>query len=186
MEKPIVIVLNGVGSVGKTSTSKALQAVAERPLLHLSMDAFLDMLPIGLVGHPEGYVFETTDDDGKPSVSISSGPVVTRLLQGMRHAVAAMAAQGNSIIVDDVMFSAADAEDYRSLLDAHCDVRLVGLSAPLEVLEQRERDRGDRLIGLARWQYGRVHQGIKYDLTIDTSQATPEDVAETIRQAFNL
>ncbi|MFZ0017309.1 MAG: hypothetical protein WAL10_08230 [Acetobacteraceae bacterium] len=47
---------------------------------------------------------------------------------------------------------------------AQHEVHFVGLFAPLDVLEARERQRGDRLIGLARWQYHRVHSGIAYDL----------------------
>ena len=42
------------------------------------------------------------------------------------------------------------------------------------------------MIGLARWQHGRVHKGMKYDLEIDTSTATPEACAERIKAAFGL
>lgn len=186
MTRPIVIVLNGVGSAGKSSAAKALQGLARAPLLHVSMDTFLEMLPARMFGHPDGYIFETLIEDGKPSVAIHSGPVLAKLLSGMRHAVAAMAAQGLNIVVDDVMFAGGEADEYRRLLAADCEVRLVGLFAPLEVLEQRERDRGDRAIGLARWQYGRVHEGIDYDLRIETAPLTSEEVARTIQEAFGL
>jgi chloramphenicol 3-O phosphotransferase len=180
--KPVVIVLNGVGSAGKSSTAKALQRIARVPLLHVSMDAFLEMLPARMFGHPDGYIFETTtDDEGKPH----SGPVLARLMSGMRAAIAAMAEQGNNIVVDDVMFGGDEAEEYRRLLAAF-DFHLVGLFAPLEVLEQREKARGDRDLGLARWQYDRVHQRVRYDLEIDTSRLTPAEAAETIRAAFDL
>jgi chloramphenicol 3-O phosphotransferase len=62
----------------------------------------------------------------------------------------------------------------------------VGVFAPLDVLETRERERGDRLIGLARWQYDRVHKGMRYDLEIDASRATPMACAERIKQRFGL
>jgi chloramphenicol 3-O phosphotransferase len=81
----------------------------------------------------------------------------------MRHAIAAMAHDGNDLIVDDVMLGRDAAQQYRELLAQH-EVHFVGLFAPLDVLEARERQRGDRLIGLARWQYHRVHSGIAYDL----------------------
>jgi chloramphenicol 3-O phosphotransferase len=185
LERPKVIVLNGVGSVGKTSVSKALQRIAHEPFLHLAMDIFLEMLPPDMFGHPEGYIFETVDDGGKPSVVIHSGPVLARLMSGMRHAVAAMAEQGNNLVVDDVMFNGDEVDEYRRLLDRF-DTCIVGLFAPLEILEQRERDRGDRDIGLARWQYERVHRGVRYDLEIDTTLLTPADVARTICEAFHL
>jgi len=186
MPRPTVILLNGVGSVGKSSTAKALQAMAVEPMLHVAMDSFLDMLPARMFGHPDGYIFETQISDGHPSVVIHSGPVMERLLEGMRHAVAALARQGNSLIVDDVMFSGGEAEAYRQLVAPHADLHLIGLHAPLEVLEQRERDRGDREIGLARWQVDRVHQGIVYDLELDTGLLTPDEVAAKICRAFGI
>jgi chloramphenicol 3-O phosphotransferase len=106
-------------------------------------------------------------------------------MSGMRRAVAAMAEQGNCLVVDDVMLGGGEAEDYRRLLSGF-DVHFVGLFAPLDVLEQRERDRGDRVLGLARWQYERAHQGMAYDLEIDTTRLSPSEAAETIRQAFDL
>ena len=183
--RPQVIILNGIGSVGKSATAKALQAIASRPFLHVSMDAFLDMLPEQMFGDPDGLVFEPGQSDGKPVIAIRSGPVLQRAMRGMRHAIAAMAAQGNNLIVDEVMIGAAAAQEYRDLLLA-VDLRVVGLFAPLEVLEARERARGDREIGLARWQYGRVHRGITYDLQVDTSVAAPAECARLIRGAFGL
>jgi chloramphenicol 3-O phosphotransferase len=40
-----IIILNGVGSAGKSSIARALQDIAMQPYLHVPMDAFLDMLP---------------------------------------------------------------------------------------------------------------------------------------------
>lgn len=185
MAKPFVIILNGVGSVGKSSAAKALQEVARQPLLHVSMDAFLEMLPPRMVGHPDGFVFETIDDGGKPSVVIHSGPVLARLMSGMRRAVAAMVDEGNSLVVDEVMLGGGEADDYRRLLGG-CDLYFVGLFAPLAVLEARERQRGDRAPGLARWQYDRVHRGVGYDLEIDTTDISPAEAARTICAAFDL
>jgi chloramphenicol 3-O-phosphotransferase len=98
-----IIILNGVGSVGKSSTAKALQEIAETPFLHVSMDAFLDMLPASMFGHRDGLVFEALEEDGRPSVAIHTGPVMDRAMRGMRRAIAAMAEAGNNLIVDDVM-----------------------------------------------------------------------------------
>jgi len=179
-----VIILNGVGSPGKGSIARALQSIASIPLLHVEMDAFLGMLPEAMIGHPDGIVFETTAQAGKPAVIIRTGPVAQRAFRGMRHAVAALAAQGNSLIVDEVMLGEQMAE-YAALL-AGVDLRVVGVFAPLEVLEERERARGDRLPGLARWQFDRVHAGMRYDLEIDTSAASPLACAVKIKEAFAL
>lgn len=181
-----VIILNGVGSVGKSSTARALQEIAAKPFLHVSMDAFVEMLPLGMLGHPDGLTFETTvQESGKPCVAIRSGPVMARALRGMRHAIAAMAAQGNDLIVDDVILEADGLRDYATLL-SRFDFRTVGLFAPLDVLEARERMRGDREVGLARWQFSRVHRGATYDLEIETANATPLENACRICAAFGL
>jgi chloramphenicol 3-O phosphotransferase len=76
-------------------------------------------------------------------------------------------------------------QEYRDLL-ASFDLRFVGLFAPLDVLEARERQCGDRLIGLARWQFDRVHDGLSYDLEIDMTISSPMDCAHRIKAAFNL
>ena len=192
MKSPITIVLlNGVGSVGKSSIAKALQKITTEPFLHLEMDAFLKMLPDTYQDHPDGLNFETTIEGDKPSVFVRTGAVAERALSGMRHAIAAMASAGNNLIVDEVIFGNVTTEygnvlsEYRMLL-APYQLYLVGVHAPLEILEDRERRRGDRLIGLARWQYGRVHKGMVYDLDIDTELATAAECALTIKDRFGL
>lgn len=179
-----VILLNGVGSAGKSSIAKALQAITAEPFLHVAMDTFLEMMPSRYWDHPDGIVFETVQENGKPSVVIRCGPVADRIMRGMRRSIAAMARAGNNLIVDDVLIE-DEMADYRALL-ADLDLRTIGVFAPLEVLEARERDRGDRQIGLARWQFDRVHRGNRYDLEIDTSETTPADCAATIKRAFGL
>lgn len=179
-----VIILNGVGSVGKSATARALQALTREPFLHVAMDAFIDMLPPRLVGEPDGLLFEPMIEQGLPSVTIKTGVAFERVMTGMRFAIAAMASQGNNLIVDDVMLGGESLE-YSQLL-AEFSPKFVGLFAPLDVLEQRERDRGDRMPGLARWQYARVHQDIVYDVKIDTSAATPIQCAQVIRDTFDL
>lgn len=182
--KPRVVLLNGVGSAGKSSIAKALQAIASAPFLHVQMDAFIGMLPEAYLNHPDGLTFTTVEQDGKPSVVIDSGPVTRRVFKGMRRAIAAMAAEGNNLIVDEVLIGDGMAEYERLLADA--ELIKVGVFAPLDVLEARERQRGDRLIGLARWQVDRVHRGVVYDLEIDSTAATPAECAALIKDRFSL
>lgn len=179
-----IILLNGAGSAGKSSIARALQALAEVPLLHVQMDTFLDMMPEPLQTHADGISYEEGETDGRPSVAVKVGPVGARVLHGMRHAIAAMAGQGNNLIVDDVLCD-GEIRDYRQLLSSH-DLRVVGVFAPLHVLEQREVERGDRLIGLARWQFDRVHRGIDYDLTVDSGVLSPLECARRIKEKFGL
>ena len=102
-----VVLLNGVGSVGKTSTAKALQRIAARPMLHVSMDVFLEMLPPGAFGNPDYYRFETSMQDGAPITAVHSGPMMQRLTHGMRRAVTGPWRLGPGVVVGSVFPGAA-------------------------------------------------------------------------------
>ncbi|WP_456238127.1 phosphotransferase-like protein [Mesorhizobium neociceri] len=134
-----IVLLNGVGSAGKSSIARALQTITAAPFLHVQMDVFIDMMPEAFQNHADRFSFETVLEDGKPSVVIRSGPVGARTMRGMRHAIAAMAGQGNNLIVDDVLCNGGISE-YLQLLSGF-DLHLVGVIAPLDVLEAREAAR---------------------------------------------
>ena len=96
----------------------------------------------------------------------------------MRGLVANLAASGMNVIVDD--FCTADViSDYRRLM-SDAQLFFVKVEAPLAVIEQRERERGDRLIGLARDQTGFLHTGIDYNMTVDTTTDTAAGLAKDI------
>jgi chloramphenicol 3-O phosphotransferase len=179
-----VVLLNGPGSAGKTSIARALQAITATPFLTVAMDGFLEMLPPGLWDHPDGWRLVRHEEDGQPSIELAEGPAGRRLMLGMRRAVAALALAGNDLILDEILLDDA-AADYRALL-AGCRVHWVKVDAPLAVIEQRERRRGDRDLGLARWQQPRVHRDVAYDLEIDSDRLSPEAAALAIKQRFGL
>lgn len=180
-----IIVLNGTSSAGKTALARAVQALASRPFLHVQMDAFLDMQPSRLNNHPDGFVFRPVEGAALPEVSIETGPYGARLMDGLRRSVAALADAGLDVIVDDVWLGSGEQQAYAELLRSH-DTRFVGVHASLEACEAREKLRGDRGVGQARWQFARVHQGARYDLEVDTSDSAPEDVAQIMIEAFGL
>lgn len=180
-----IIILNGAGSAGKSSIARALQGITREPFMTIAMDTFLDMLPPSIWDHPDGILFETLAGDPEPVIAVRTGQMAEQALRGMRRAIAALAAESNNLIVDDVILDPATLADYRAVLEGF-DVSFVGIFAPLAVLEERERQRQDRMIGLARWQYERVHAGMTYDLAIDTSEATPVACAAKIKAALGL
>ncbi|MDQ0771760.1 hypothetical protein QF026_000226 [Streptomyces aurantiacus] len=55
------------------------------------------------------------------------------------------------------------------------DVVLVGVHCPLQELERREQERGDRPPGLAARRITQVHAHSLYDIECDTSTAGPAD-----------
>ena len=60
----------------------------------------------------------------------------------------------------------------------------MGLKPPLAVLEQREIERGFRVIGQTKGHCELVHKGIDYDLELDTSILNPKKCVETILAAL--
>jgi chloramphenicol 3-O phosphotransferase len=185
MAAPQIIILNGTSSAGKSSTARALQKMADGFFLHIAFDAFLEMLPHKLWNHPDGISFEQAGGKDGPLATVHLGSKVLDALAGMRSAVGALARQDNQLIVDDLMLSPGDQQDYVRFLEG-LDYRFVGLHAPLSVLEEREKCRGDRVPGLARWQLGRVHKGVAYDLEIDTSLHSADECAQMIAATFGL
>lgn len=120
-----------------------------------------------------------TTPEGEPIIRVSTGPVFKRLMLGMYDAIAALAAHGNNLIVDEVMFRSDAFSMYKKLLESY-NIYFIGVHAPLDVVVKREIERGDREIGLARWLYDKVHKGKTYDFEVDTSLVAPEECAAQI------
>lgn len=173
-----VVLLNGPGSAGKSTTARALQALLPRPFLHVAMDSFLEMLPLALQDHPDGVAYKV----GPGRTAVAVGPVGARVIDGMRAAVEALAGAGNDLIVDDVL-PAEGLADYRHRLAGH-RLFIVGLTAPLAELESREAARGDRLPGLARDQVEWVATAEGCDLTVDSAAEAPAALAARIAAAM--
>ena len=125
---------------------------------------------------PMRWVFPARAGD---PVRIEFGESGHRLIRGMHRALAALALARNDVIVEHVLLYE---EWKRDLIEAlrGVPVRLVGVDCPIEVLEERERRRGDAVVGQARAHYEAVHTNLDYDIRIDTSEAKPRAAAETI------
>jgi len=92
-------------------------------------------------------------------------------------------ASRNYLLVDDVFIEPAWLDGWRSEL-TEIELLLVGVMAPLHVLEEREAARGNRIAGEARAQVDLIHRGVEYDLTVDTSLQSPEECARSILAAL--
>lgn len=177
-----VIILNGVSSSGKTTLAKAIQKYGQDIWLHVAMDTFMAMLPDGKEFEREWFPMTEVERDGEKLPQIGNGPSGENLLTQMRQLVERMAEVGFNVIVDEVADGLAIA-DYRRRLGTSCLV--VKVDAPLSELERRERERGDRLIGLAREQSPRIHAGIEYDLEVDTHSETPDALARRVLESIS-
>ncbi len=57
----------------------------------------------------------------------------------------------------------------------------VGVHCSLAELERRERERGDRMVGLAHEQFHTIHQHAIYDIEVDTSVTGLLECVEQIK-----
>lgn len=172
MNAGTIIILNGASSSGKTTTLKALQALFEEPYLDAGLDRFLWMLP--------GRYLERPLWDDVLGLATEAGQTGHRLLLGMHRAIAELAKSGNNVIADHVLVEPSWVADCASVL-ADLPAWSIGVRCPLDVLESRERERGDRTLGQARAQAEIVHRYCRYDFEIDTSLLTPAECAAQIR-----
>lgn len=182
-----IILLNGTSSAGKTTLAKALQTVVPDPYLHVGIDTMVFALPKRYLHPPLWYdVFHYTwTQPGNPdTLIIEAGPLGHHLMAGLHHAVAALAQAGNNVIVDHVLLDPRWVEECACLF-RNLPACFVGVYCPLDVVEQRERERQDRTLGQARAQFDKVHAHGVYDVTVDTSQASPEACARYIVEQFD-
>ena len=99
----------------------------------------------------------------------------------LRSTLARLVGSQFEIIVDLVL---QDESELQACLDVFSGrpMYLVGVRAPLDILEERERRRGDRGSGMAREQINHPAFGRAYDVIIDTSMCTPVEGAAVIRR----
>jgi len=167
-----ILILNGASSSGKTSLLRALQGLLEEPFLDAGIDKFIWMLPKRYLDRPLW--------DEVLGLNVRAGPAGHRLFSGMHHAIAALSRAGNHVLADHVLVEPRWVGECAALF-APLPAYLIGLRCPLDVLEQREKQRKDRTWGQAREQFDVVHVHVVYDLEVDTSLHSPEECAEQVR-----
>ena len=184
-----IIILNGPSAAGKTTLQKEIQKSFDELYLTVGIDGFFDaILPHDF---PEGQsivggefvrgITTSIDGAGHPIIQLNVGPLGRRVVAGMHHAIAAYAAAGNNLVVDYILYQP---DWLPELIDALKNFRVyfIGVTIPLEVLEERERARGTSPVGHARSHYDAVHAHGIYDLEVDTSKASAQEAAQIIKQ----
>ncbi len=193
MRWPDVFLVNGPSSAGKSTLCRALQAAIAEPYLVVGFDDFIFMsAPRYYRGADTarqgtfdaftalGAELVTTSAPGEPpSVTARFGPVFRRLLASMAPAVRTLVDSGNPVIFDHVLHDEAMHESCRTAF-AGLDVLSIGVTCPIDILEARERARGDRVIGRARGLAEVVHGFMSYDVAVDTGALSPQACVDAI------
>lgn len=154
--RPLVLVLTGPSSAGKSSLARALQTRLPVPAIWLEADRIFPTLP---TEHPHWQ-----------------SPGIRRaVVLAFHESIAQWAECGFNLIVDGSL----PYEDIQ--LRAEClqllssfDLRIIGVTSDDASLTAREQTRPDRRVsGWAVRQSADIHEGMRHAAWIDTSAMTP-------------
>lgn len=186
---PFAIYLNGTSSAGKTTITRALQNFYDMPLLATGIDLLIrQMLPEKLflndASEKDFYWVQEVDSSGIEVPRLYYGERAQKTYLGLVAATVGILYSGNSVVIDDVANPGKWQVDiWRDALKEFPAV-FVGVHCPLEIIEKREKDRGDRPLLSARGQYEIVHKDIEYDLEVNTHTETTQAIVEKIAAAM--
>src|SRR3989339_1256171 len=191
-----IILLNGPSASGKSSIQNDIQKQFDELYLKVGIDTFFD----SLLPTPDLSLFEEIcffaqytkgnelirsvelkkDGNGNAIVPLTIGPAGDQIISGMHSAIASYASKNNNLVVDYILYKPEWISDLINSLKNE-KVYLIGIKAPLEVLEEREKKRATSPIGHARSHFETVHHGMIYDLELDVSLLSPSESAMQIK-----
>lgn len=180
-----VILLNGPSSSGKSTLAQALQEKLETPFLHIGIDKIIEMMPWHLNNWEGGksemgfWWKESRDQENHKIYEIQMGPYAKKIRDVYKEVVKTLANNALNIIVDEVAFGNVEMQVWREKLKDF-NTYYIGINSELHTLEEREKVRGDRILGSARHQFYTVHEDIQYDLIINTDKESLEDSIDKI------
>ena len=161
MKKGNIILLNGVSSSGKTTLARHL--LKRLPdYFHYSIDDF-------------DLVIERMEERDNNRLI----PVETEYF--FHRTIAMFSDKGVNLIVDYVIHDKYTRVDCKETLSGY-PILFVGVHCPAAELERREKERGDRRIGLSKSQLDFVHKEEVYDIEVDTFANGLENCLERIVQ----
>jgi chloramphenicol 3-O phosphotransferase len=168
-----MVILNGASSSGKSGIVRCLQAVLPDPWLAFGCDSFVQAMPAKLQTSGEGIAVA-------PDGEVSIGADFRLLEAAWMDGIVAMARAGAGVIIDDVFLGGAASQQRWQRALGPLAVLWVGVRCDIAVAAGREVARGDRVPGMAASQAELVHQGVSYDLEVDTTHTESLECAQII------
>ena len=126
-----IILINGTGSAGKTTLSKALRCKLDPQFHYYSSD-------------------QLANGGFRPLEARVRLENRALFFEGFHQSIAAFAGAGLDLVVEHIVEEQSWADALVELLSPF-DLFWVGVHAPIDELERREQMRGDRQIGEARF-----------------------------------
>jgi len=168
-----VIILNGGSSSGKSGIVRCLQAILPDPWLAFGCDSFVEAMPARMQASDQGIVFAA---NGQVSVGEDFRALEAAWIDG----IAAMARAGARIIIDEVFLGGMESQQRWQKALGELTTLWVGVRCDAAIAVGREVARGDRARGMAAAQADLVHEGVSYDLEVDTTHTESLACAQAI------
>jgi len=162
-----IILLNGASSSGKTTIALELQKLLPEPFLHFSFDHLRDgnILPMPRIQSGE---FEWLE-------------MRSSVFEAYHRSLAAMAESGCNVLADHIIESEGWRAQLQQLLQPF-DVFIVAVKCPPDILQLRERQRGDRNTGDALRDAETCYDFCRHDFTVDSSFPAAQNAQLIIEQ----
>jgi len=167
------MVINGGSSSGKSGLIRCLQAVLDEPWLAYGADSFVESMPAAMQASDQGIEIG-------PNGEVVVGPEFRRLEAAWAAGIVAMCRAGANVIIDDIFLGGAASQQRWRDATGEVPTVWVGVRCDPEVAAGRELARGDRAVGMAAMQATIVHEGVSYDIEVDTTHTESLDCARTI------
>ncbi|MCL2170398.1 MAG: chloramphenicol phosphotransferase CPT family protein [Defluviitaleaceae bacterium] len=167
MQKGKIIFLNGVSSSGKTTVAKTLQKKLTKPYCLLSVDEYLHKMDEWFLNDQKW---------------LGDGGIewIWKALECFHKSIKLFSDVGLNVIADHVVQKQSWLDECLDLLRDN-DVLFVHVTCPVEELNRREKERGDRQIGQGESQLEMLLPKSKiYDITVDTFSSSKEECADEI------
>jgi len=117
-----------------------------------------------------------------PDGSVAVGEDFRRAEASWYQGLAAIGRAGTGLIVDEVFLGGQSSQKRLARAFDGLAVFWVGVHCAPEVAAAREVRRPDRAAGMALSQAESVHNGVRYDMVVDTTSASAQSCARAIAE----
>jgi chloramphenicol 3-O phosphotransferase len=143
-----IILLNGVGSSGKTSIARSIQHLGKEPWLAFGVDTFIEMMPYPSPGKAgEYFSFASGENIQGPLMRFESTDIGNKLFGVIADFAELLANHENNLIIDEVLCDDEDLKPYVEKLAKH-KVYFIGVMCDLPIAQEREYLRQDKGLGV--------------------------------------
>lgn len=178
----MIIFLNGPSSSGKTLLAKSIQKKWPKPILHFGTFVLMSLIDGSFIDKKNkrsilGFYFQQMKINNIYLQKFCIGLYGRRIWNATFGCIKALIDNHNDLIIEEVVTDKKLLNKYLSVLKNQ-KVYFVGIKCPIKVIENREKTRGDRIVGQSRSVYELVHpKNRSYDIYLDTSKNSPDKCA---------